>query len=311
MKSKNIVIFSSIAVIAVLAVYFGFIKHPLIKEVSAPTSQSAQFSNFYVVGYEGDFRSVNYGLYYPADKFLLSSRVIEPSVVKIKDLKSGDVSTVRFFYNGAAGFPSAKELWREQFKSQCPDCIESANDFSYPSNDIATFSDSSDEWIVFSQIPGFVIADIKKPSDNAKQILHSLTVTETKASMPELSSIKTYFADAKTPANDCKEVIAVERQIIKTPKIATAALETLLDGPTQQEKDSGYTTAIPFGSELNFLSIKDNIAYADFNQATESGGGSCSMAMRIAQIKQTLLQFPTIKNIVLSINGQTDPIFQP
>jgi spore germination protein GerM len=35
------------------------------------------------------------------------------------------------------------------------------------------------------------------------------------------------------------------------------------------------------------------------------------MAMRVAQIRQTLLQFPTVKNITLSIEGQTEPIFQP
>jgi len=33
--------------------------------------------------------------------------------------------------------------------------------------------------------------------------------------------------------------------------------------------------------------------------------------MIISQIKQTLKQFPTIKDVVISINGQTEVILQP
>lgn len=310
--NKKIIILLFIAIIAIVSVYFSFVKKSPVIQVNAPTSQLAVFSNSYVLGYEGDFQSVTYKLYYPKDKFLLRSKVIAPSTVSIKDLATGKISTIKFFYNGAAGFSSVKELWQTQFKSQCSDCIQSENNFSYPSNDIATFSNASDEWIVFSQIPGFVIADLKKPSSDAKQVVQSLAVTETKASMPEFSTIKIYFAnEKKSPVISCKEVVAVDRQIIKTPKIATAAIETLFEGPNQQEKDAGYTTAIPAGSELNSLSIENRKAYADFNSITESGGGSCSMAMRVSQIRQTLLQFPTIKEVIFSINGQTDPIFQP
>ena len=50
---------------------------------------------------------------------------------------------------------------------------------------------------------------------------------------------------------------------------------------------------------------------SDFNNLTESGGGSCSMASRYAQIENTLKQFPTVSSVKLSINGRTGDIFQP
>ena len=128
----------------------------------------------------------------------------------------------------------------------------------------------------------------------------------------EFSTITLYFYNQNIkPVDNCKEVVPVTRQIPKTEKIATATLEQLLGGPTAEEKKSGYTTVIPEGSKLNSLNIVDGEAQVDFNEATQSGGGSCSMLARVTQIRQTLLQFSTIKTIKLSINGATEPIFQP
>ncbi len=312
---KKTIIFILLFLLATIAAYFGFIKNNPISTVNAPSPspELATFSNSYVVGYEGDFQNIAYQFSYPKDKFSLKSKVTLPSLVTIENLSNNQINTVSFFYNGAAGFPSAKDFWENQYKSQCPDCLPSLNNFSYKTNDVATYSNITDEWIIFAQTPGFVIAHLKKPVDESLKIIQSLQVSSSKSSMPEFVSIKVYFANNKIkPEKTCKEVVPVERQIITTPKIATAALELLFAGPTQDESDSGYTSSLPPGSDLNSLSIDSNDnAHADFNSLTESGGGSCSMAMRVAQIKQTLLQFPTIKSITLSIDGQTQPIFQP
>ncbi len=128
----------------------------------------------------------------------------------------------------------------------------------------------------------------------------------------ENTSIKVYFFNSQLrPSNSCNEVVAAGRVIPKTEKIATAAINELLKGPSNEEKAGGYTTAIPTGSKLNSLVIVNGEARADFNDITESGGGSCSMAMRTSQIRDTLLQFPTVKTVKLFINGRTEDIFQP
>ena len=98
---------------------------------------------------------------------------------------------------------------------------------------------------------------------------------------------------------------------IKLSGVSRGSLEELLNGPTEAEKAQGYFTSIPAGSKPNSISIVDGQALVDFNEATESGGGSCSMASRTAQITKTLLQFPTVTSVKLSINGRTQDIFQP
>ncbi|MFH1201174.1 MAG: GerMN domain-containing protein [bacterium] len=123
--------------------------------------------------------------------------------------------------------------------------------------------------------------------------------------------VKVYFAPQNSEQLECNDVAAVERTVPKTAKVGTVALEELLKGPTAEEKVKGYFTAIPFGSKLNSLTIVNGEARADFNDITESGGGSCSMGVRTTQILQTLLQFPTVKTVSISINGRTKDIFQP
>lgn len=128
------------------------------------------------------------------------------------------------------------------------------------------------------------------------------------------STVKIYFNKPghADPEPVCNAAFAVEREIPNTIAVAKAALEELLKGPTDAEKSEGFFTSIPTGSELNSISIVNGEAWADFNEITELGGGSCSMAGRVAQITQTLKQFPTIISVKLSINGRTgDVIFQP
>ena len=310
--NKKIFIPVIIIILAVIAVYFAFIQRKPAEPVNAPAPTDF-YKDSFVVGYEGDFQKISYSLSYPGNNFSISSMASRPSTVIIRNLKDDSISTIRFFYNGAAGFESATQIWNEQYKSLCPNCVKSSAAFHYQTKDYAVYEDNSDEWIIFSQIPGFVIADLKKPADNTVKILQSLSVSsESGAAQPELSTINVFFSnDRINPTTDCKSVVPVAKTILKTTRIASAAIETLLDGPSDQEKSEGYSSGIPSGSMLNSLSINNGVAYADFNSITESGGGSCSMAMRVSQIKQTLLQFPTIKSVVLSVNGQTEPIFQP
>lgn len=131
----------------------------------------------------------------------------------------------------------------------------------------------------------------------------------------ETMKVNVFFGNLALSASgeqdECKRVYAVSRDINKTEAVAKSAIEELIFGPTDKEKDSGYFSNIPEWSKLNSISINNGIASLDFNSITESGGGSCSMASRVAQIKATLMQFPTIKSVNLSINGRTEDIFQP
>lgn len=112
--------------------------------------------------------------------------------------------------------------------------------------------------------------------------------------------------------NDCSKVFTTERSVIKTPAIARAALEELFKGPTELEKKSGYITTIPDGVKIQKLSIVDGVAKVDLSKELEyQVGGSCRIGLIIAQITQTLKQFSTVQNVIISIDGRTEDILQP
>ncbi|MGH3039670.1 MAG: GerMN domain-containing protein [Gaiellaceae bacterium] len=89
-----------------------------------------------------------------------------------------------------------------------------------------------------------------------------------------------------------------------TPRVGTAALESLLEGPDSFETGYGLRTAVPDGTQLLGLTIDDGIAHVDLTSEFESGGGSLSMQMRLAQIVYTITQFPTVEGVVFSLDGR-------
>jgi germination protein M len=89
-----------------------------------------------------------------------------------------------------------------------------------------------------------------------------------------------------------------------TPRIGSAAVQALLEGPNDFEQGYGLTTSVPEGTQFLRLRIDDRIAHVDLSSEFESGGGSLSMSMRLAQVVYTLTQFPTVKGVVFSLDGE-------
>ena len=129
------------------------------------------------------------------------------------------------------------------------------------------------------------------------------------------TTVKVYFSNSQMNpnANPCDKVFSVDREIKKIQAIGSATLWQVLRGPTDEEKEQGFETNINFGVKLLSLNInKDGTATADFDEQLEAGvGGSCKVEAIRAQIIETLKQFPTIKEVVISINGNTQDILQP
>ncbi len=129
----------------------------------------------------------------------------------------------------------------------------------------------------------------------------------------EKMKIKVYFNNSKLdPEFSCNKVFPVEREIAKTEAVARAALEELLKGATEEEKANGFFSNINPGVKIQSLSIENGVARVDFNEQMEFQiGGSCRVAAISAQIRETLKQFSTVGEVVISINGRTEDILQP
>src|SRR5438309_577981 len=84
----------------------------------------------------------------------------------------------------------------------------------------------------------------------------------------------------------------------------------LLAGPTATESgDRMITSAVPVGSQLLGLTIKDGVATVDLSSEFESGGGSASVLTRLGQVVYTLTQFPSVKSVLFLIEDQPANVF--
>jgi spore germination protein GerM len=101
----------------------------------------------------------------------------------------------------------------------------------------------------------------------------------------------------------------VKRTERATPRVGTAALEALFEGPESFEAESGVGTAVPQGTQLLGLMIDDGIASVDLTSEFESGGGSLSMTMRLAQVVCTLDQFPSVDGVLFKLDGEPVDVF--
>jgi len=131
--------------------------------------------------------------------------------------------------------------------------------------------------------------------------------------LSEKTTIKAYFNNNKLdPEISCNKVFPVEREVPKTQAVGRAALEKLLKGPSEPEKEMGFFTSINTEVKIQKLVIEDGVAKVDFDERLDfQVGGSCRVSAIRAQITETLKQFPTVNSVIISINGRTEDILQP
>ena len=122
------------------------------------------------------------------------------------------------------------------------------------------------------------------------------------------------------------EIMMVERRIARTPQIASAAVSEMLWGP--DPGDTSVTTSLPSSDEvlvyagrgagwgarvrLLKLTITDGTALVNLSPELRAyGGGSARVASIRAQIEATLRQFPSVSQVVIAINGETEGVLEP
>jgi len=133
--------------------------------------------------------------------------------------------------------------------------------------------------------------------------------TSTPATGPSVTPTSTTPTEEQVPINVYfsyqEKMQAVQRYApAGTKAVLRAALDALLQGPTEEEKTAGLTSQIPAGTTLLGLTISDGVAYVDLNSHYDDGGGSLSMFHRIAQVVYTSTQFKTVKSVQFSMNGK-------
>lgn len=106
--------------------------------------------------------------------------------------------------------------------------------------------------------------------------------------------------------------LGVPREIPETQAVGRAAMEELLEGPSDAERTTWplLWTQIPAGTELLGLEIKPGgVAEVDLSGEFDDGGGTYSMTARLAQVVYTLTQFSTVDSVEFYIDGQKVEVF--
>jgi Sporulation and spore germination/Immunoglobulin-like domain of bacterial spore germination len=104
-------------------------------------------------------------------------------------------------------------------------------------------------------------------------------------------------------------LVSVRRTHEPTPLVATTAINSLLGGPTEAERATGFASAVPTGTKLLGIAIRNGVATVDLTSEFQDGAGSRSMQMRLGQVVYTLTQFPTVQKVRFHLDGTPVNVF--
>ena len=101
---------------------------------------------------------------------------------------------------------------------------------------------------------------------------------------------------------DAMNLVAEHHVVPKNTHPAQTAIELLIAGT----KDAQLVSVMPTGTSLRRISIKDKIAYVDFNDSLvkNNTGGSASEMLLVGAIVNTLTEFHDIKKVQIMVDGK-------
>lgn len=139
---------------------------------TAPQSTNVTVADYYETGFEGYTTRFDYKITYPTDKYSLEKA---GQGFTLTNLSSKAVTKVLFGYNGGIGAQSSAEFWSAL--NYCKDCKLSSNTVSIQdAKDLKTYTNVTDEWVIYSIGTDYVIIDIPKSDSGVKSSINSLSV---------------------------------------------------------------------------------------------------------------------------------------
>lgn len=131
----------------------------------------------------------------------------------------------------------------------------------------------------------------------------------------ETQTVQVFFSSTDPDANLCQDVVPVTREVPVTAAVATAALNELFRGPSPQEErdlkiDSVFTPET--AGLLRSVRIDDGTAYVDLRHFDSLAsptiplgiyGTSCGSGAFHSQMRATLTQFPTVREVRYAFDG--------
>lgn len=107
-----------------------------------------------------------------------------------------------------------------------------------------------------------------------------------------------YWVDASGNVEKVQDKIA---DIKSAPQ---AALEKLLAGVNDAEKQKGFHSAIPAGTTLKSVTMDDTVCVVDLSQEFTQSASEAEIRARIAQVVLTASQFNEVEAVKITVNSK-------
>ena len=123
-----------------------------------------------------------------------------------------------------------------------------------------------------------------------------------------------FHEQAPAPESDPGRVVPVSRTVPRSPKVATAALNELLRGPTTRERAAGYWSLFSDDTAgmLRGVRVTGGTGFADFRdfrRLLPNATSRYASTALLAELDATLKQFPTIKGTLYAFNGDVPAFY--
>jgi len=131
--------------------------------------------------------------------------------------------------------------------------------------------------------------------------------------LDQTTEMKVFFNNqllSSTEPYDCGSVFPVIRVVPNSDRMFIDTLSELIVGPQESERQAGYTTSFNSNVHVQDIQIDERIAYIDFNDQFNSDVTTdCRVKALTAQVTQTMIQFPTIDKVIVTVNGESPDIY--
>ncbi len=130
----------------------------------------------------------------------------------------------------------------------------------------------------------------------------TIAATQAETAAPRLHRIKVFLPKNPQQQSNVSHVEPVWRQT-RSSSVAQFAIEQVIAGPTRQERQQGFVSAITLSGESNCgkdftISISANVARLQFcKQVVSAGIGDDARA--ISSLDASLKQFSTVRSVVI------------
>lgn len=124
---------------------------------------------------------------------------------------------------------------------------------------------------------------------------------KTQTSPPVAPSAETMRLTVYYATPDAMYLAPEVRVVPKTDRPAQNAVELLLQDP----KSHDLLRVMPDGTKVKGLTVKDHVAYVDFNDKLAKGSsGSTTEMLIVASVVNTLTEFPDIHKVQIMVEGK-------